>query len=262
MSIYNHLRELGFNQSEASCYLTLLDHHPVNGCRLSRLSGVSRSKVYDVLSNMAGRGLVVPLEDGLFAPLPPDELLKRLRSRFETNIGVLENHIKKKVLETSYNYIWTLKGYNEVMAKAGQMIRAAAGELYLRLDRSEGKLLLGDVRAAESRGVAIRYVSLGPPPGDFEVQITWIEPEQGTDQAVGRPIDVIVDQNEALSGRFQPGLDDDSSINWTRNQGFIATCRDSLKQCFYYHFLHKARERGQVLSGCDQKICDLIGADG
>ena len=56
--VQEQLKELGFSRYEIACYLALVARHPANGSQVSKLSGVARSKVYDVLRSMADRGLV------------------------------------------------------------------------------------------------------------------------------------------------------------------------------------------------------------
>ncbi|MCF8045374.1 MAG: hypothetical protein K9J83_05900, partial [Desulfarculaceae bacterium] len=80
------LQELGFSQYEAPCYMALVSVHPVNGSKLSRISGVARSRIYDVLRNMTAKGWVLEVDSGQYVPLPPDELAERLRHDFENSI--------------------------------------------------------------------------------------------------------------------------------------------------------------------------------
>ncbi|MEW6263956.1 MAG: helix-turn-helix domain-containing protein [Thermodesulfobacteriota bacterium] len=261
MTIYHHLKELGFTQYEISCYLTLVTHHPVNGSQLSRLSGVTRSKIYDVLKNMAHRGLVVELEGGLYAPLPPEELMQRLRTRFEANIQVLENFVKRSEQESSYEYVWTIRGYDEVLAKAGQMIETAAQEIYVRLDPAEDRSLGPRLHSAEERGLAVRCVLMGPPVRPYRVQV--VHPEWDKIQAGigGRSLDLIVDKREALVGVFETGREDDSAMNWTTNRWFIISSRDSLRHDFYHYFLYKTHDLGQELTEEERAVYELIKSE-
>lgn len=261
MTIYDRLRELGFTQYEIGCYLTLIEHHPVNGSRLSRLSGVSRSKIYEVLQNMAGKGLVVELAGGLYAPLPPDELVKRLRSRFEYNLESFEKHIKSGMSDSPYDYVWSIRGYTQVMGKAKQMVNSAEHEIYLRLDPRDGAVLDRDLKAADQRGVGVRYIALGPPPSRFDVMVVHPEYHQVERVLGGRPIDIIVDRREALVGLFLSENADESPINWTRNRWFIISSRDSLRHDFYHYFLHKTYDLGEPLTAEEKVIYDFIKSD-
>jgi len=261
MENINKLCELGFSKYEISCYLSLLSSHPINGSQLSRLSGISRSRVYDVLRKMAKKGLALEVENGLYAPLPPDELMKRLRNQFDFNLSVFKKEIKAVSKKASYEYIWFIRGYLEVMKKAGEMIRSAHEELYVRLFPKAGEILEKDLKDAEARGVGIRYIAMGDMPLTFDIQVAHPQPESLTDTIGGRSFDIISDKSEALVGIFEPENEDLSSINWTRNRLFITSSRDSLRHDFYHYFLQKVYDRKQQLTERDKNIYEFIKSD-
>jgi len=215
------LSELGFSQYEASCYLSLITRHPINGSQLSKLSGISRSRIYDVLRKMIKKEMVVEVESGLYAPLPPDELVSRLKSRFNSNINALEKLLKESAQESNYEFIWTIKGYRNVIKKASEMIKSAEEELYVRLFPKAGKLLEKDLLDAQNRGVGIRYISMGDMPKMFEIQVVHPDQEHLVKTIGGRSFDIIADKKEALVGIFEDDKENDSPINWTRNKWFI-----------------------------------------
>ena len=66
------LQRLGFTEYEAKVYLALLRHSPLTGYAVAQRSGVPRSKVYEVLNGMVGRGevLVSYGEPTQYGPLP------------------------------------------------------------------------------------------------------------------------------------------------------------------------------------------------
>ncbi len=261
MTEYSKLCELGFSRYEISCYLSLVKDHPVNGSKLSRLSGIARSKIYDVLRGLARKGLVMEVESGLYAPLPPEELLKRLRFQFESNLSLLEKELSEIGRETSYEYIWAIRGYANVMDKAKEMIDNAEKELYLRLFPEEGGVLAQALSAAVERGVGIRYIAMGKMPETFDIQV--VHPGTG-DLSVsigGRSIDIIADRREALVGILASGEEELSPVNWTRNHWFITANRDSLRHDFYHYFLQKTYDRGLALTAREEEIYRLIKAD-
>ncbi|NYA65375.1 helix-turn-helix domain-containing protein, partial [Lactobacillus salivarius] len=52
LDISTIMRKYGFNESEIKVYLTLINHEQMTGYEVSKLSGVARSKVYNVLENL------------------------------------------------------------------------------------------------------------------------------------------------------------------------------------------------------------------
>jgi sugar-specific transcriptional regulator TrmB len=252
------LKELGFSQYEAACYMALVQHHPVNGSQLSRFSGIARSRIYDVLRSLTAKGYVVEVNTGYFAPLPSDELIRRLKRSFETNIEEFEVQINKTSQKEDFEYIWTLTGYDNVMEKACAMIQSSKKEIYARLFPEADQRLGTVLKKAEKRGVAIRYIAMGEVQSDFEIQVA--HPDQDTIATTlgGRSFDIITDNSEALTGIFQQKNVDESPVNWTRNQWFVTAARDSLKHDFYHCFLYKILDLGIQLTPKEKGIYNLI----
>lgn len=258
MRIHEQLTNLGFSRYEIACYLALVGHHPANGSQLSKFSGVARSKIYDVLLNLEARGLVGQVGGGKYVPLPPEELIKRLRLQFEANVSLLREQMKRLTHEADHEHLWLIKGYDQIMAKAQDMIITSREEIYLRLFPEEGAVVDKELHRAETRGVAIRYVSLGPPPSSFAVQV--IHPEyEGLHKVIGgRAIDLVIDRSEGLTGILEGDYEDRYSVNWTRNRWFITASRDSLRHDFYHFLLHKLYERNEPLSESEKAVYRLI----
>ncbi|MCP3953377.1 MAG: TrmB family transcriptional regulator, partial [Desulfobacterales bacterium] len=133
MDNVSSLKELGFTQYEAACYMALISKHPINGSKLSKISGIARSRIYDVLRSMISKGYVLETDSSQYAPFPPDELIKKLRIKFEKNITTFEKKVDKALQEPTYDHIWTLTGYENIMLKAKQMIENAETEIYARV---------------------------------------------------------------------------------------------------------------------------------
>jgi sugar-specific transcriptional regulator TrmB len=255
------LRDLGFSQYETSCYLALVANHPSNGSQLSKLSGVARSRIYDVLRNMSRKGLVQEVGGGQYVPIPPDELVKRLRHQFESNLSVLEEQFRDVANESTYEYIWAIFGYHQVIKRAIEMIKASRKELYVRLFPEAAKHLNKYLHDALKRDVKIRYIAMGKIPLTFDVQVIHPNPETLIDKLGGYSFDIIADRSEALVGIFETGNEEHSPINWTRNRWFVIANRDSLRHDFYHYFLHKMYEQKQELSERDKNIYEVIKAD-
>jgi len=79
------LAELGLTEYEAKAYLALLTESPLSGYSIARNSGVPRSKIYEVLGSLVGKGAVLASHGDpvRYAPLSPKELLTRYRGEME-----------------------------------------------------------------------------------------------------------------------------------------------------------------------------------
>jgi sugar-specific transcriptional regulator TrmB len=261
MDIASILRDFAFSKYESSCYLALLSRHPVNGSQLSKLSGISRSRIYDVLRGLTKKGIVFEIEKGRFVPLPFEELKKRLQDRFDSNMKLLEKQLKTMEQATDHDYLLAIRGKRNVLAKAVDILDSAREELYLRLFPKTWERLEKTINDAASRGVGIRFVGMGSIPRICEIQV--IHPETKTLPAKlgGESIDIIADRSEALVGIFKKGSADDSPVIWTRNRWFVTANRDSLRHDFYHYFLHKIHELGKQLTPGEEAIYDFIKRD-
>ncbi len=256
----DELKELGFSRYEIVCYMTLLTHHPANGSQLSRMSGLARSRIYDALRNLGRKGFIDQVGKGRYIPLPPEELYKRLRNDFESNLEVLKEEIGRLEARHEVDHIWTLSGYRKVMDKAREMIGAAQKELYVRLFPAEGEELDKSLKTALNRGVEIKYVALGDPFSRFPIQVLHRDVGPLVEANNGRPFDLAIDRSEVLSGIFLQD-EQDSPVNWSRNWAFVATCREKIRHEFFSAYLHKTMDLGQPLSEREEEIYQLIKND-
>ena len=261
MDTYSNLKELGFSQYEATCYMALVAEHPVNGSQLSKISGIARSRIYDVLRNLISKGYVMEINPGQYAPLPSDELIRRLKKSFETNLNAFETQILNSTRKEDFEYVWTITGYDNVMHRAAEMIHEAKEEIYVRLFPEASLCLDPYLTEAEQRGVKIRYIAMGKIPKKFDAMVMHPDHEHLQKTIGGRSFEVITDKREALVGIFGAGQEDISPINWTRNQWFIVANRDSLRHDFYHSFLEKILDQRQELTEDELRIYSIIKED-
>jgi len=261
MDVAAILRDFAFSKYESSCYLALLVKHPANGSQLSRLSGIARSRIYDVLRNLAAKKVIFEIEKGLYVPLPFEELKKRLRGQFESNLKILDDQLNAMADQSSFEYLLTLNGVEEVLSRAKDIIDSAGQELYLRLFPHTWKGLKDHIDAAIRRGVGVRFISMGPMELHYDIQIFHPDVEHLKEKIGGESIDIIADKQEALAGIFETDNAHQSPFIWTRNHWFVIANRDSLRHDFYHYFLDKLYEKGESLSTRDQQIYAFITAD-
>jgi len=255
------LTDFGFSGYESACYMSLVAFHPANGSQLSTRSGIARSRIYDVLRSLVKKEMAFEIAQGQYVPLPPEELKKRLRRRFETNLSDLESELEAAAREPDYDYMLRINGVESILAKAAEIIDNACSEIYIRLFPEEGRRLEEAIDAASRRGVKIRYIAMGDIPLTHDVQVVHPHPEGLEEKLGGRSFDLIADRKEALAGIFEKAPSDASMVTWSRNRWFVIAGRDSLRHDFYHYFLDKLYERRIPLSARDRRIYELIKAD-
>ncbi len=230
---------IGLSEYAVTAFTSLVASHPVNGSQLSRHSGIPRARIYDVLHTLKAKGFVVESSEGMYSPIPPEELIRRLRQGHEKALSALEEKLKNAQQQPQSDVIWSIKGYEITMTKAKEMISDAEKEIYVRISPEEGVHLDPELEKARERGVKIKYISMKPVELTFEWQVIHPPPEADTDHPEDRFIDLVVDRKEVLCGMFIKGDEENSIINWGRNHWFVLSVRDSLRHDFFHYFLHK-----------------------
>lgn len=180
--VMDTLKSLGLNSYERKLYVTLIAKGTSNAGTLSELSGVPRSRTYDVLESLAEKGFVIiqsskPLK---YVAVDPKEALERLKAKYEENYKTMAERIEKvkksKVLDELQRlfkngvktvdpteFTGALKGRNSMHQQLQSLIRNSKKNFSL-LTSMEGLIefyenhikLLED---AAKRGVKIRIAA-------------------------------------------------------------------------------------------------------
>lgn len=257
---YN-LVNIGLSDYAIHAYLSLLQHHPVNGSQLSKQSGIPRARIYDLLRTLKKRGFVAEAGKGIFVPLPPDELIKQLRRDYEEDLDRFEDLAREAQTPADHDFIWTVTGYQRVMDKAREMIDAAQMEIYIRLFPQEAETLIRALKKAEKRAVQVKCIFMEPFPRTFAIQVIHPQHEVVERNLGGRSFDLVVDKEEFIGGMFTTENIEECRINWGRNRWFVTAGRDSLRHDFFHYFLYKTHNLRQALDEKEKKVYEIIQND-
>ena len=229
-TMVERLVEIGFTEYEAKAYVALLRLGPASGYQVAKESRVPRSTIYEVLAKLVMRGAVLTqsfAEQVRYAPVPPDQLLGRMRREFEGHLDALQDGLERAT-ETAAapGNTWNLAGRRSLFAYARQMIAQAQEEVALVVgDDDELDQLLPELQEAHARGMALVVVS--PTPYDAgDVPVVVYPGGPSLRQRVGHGFTLIVDGREALIGE----VDRSESAVWTTNGYAVAWALWCLKQ--------------------------------
>jgi len=128
------LQQIGFTEYEAKTYLALLKEHPATGYQISKISGVPRSMVYEVLGRLYAKGAVLETIEGratYYRPLPPKLLLDQYQNDIQGLISKLRPELNGLYENNQDNRVWTILDRNAIFAYCKQMLQAAETEVYL-----------------------------------------------------------------------------------------------------------------------------------
>lgn len=148
----------GFSDYEGRAYAALVRANPLNGYELAKASGVPRASIYGVLEKLEARRTIVRV-DGLdgtrFAPIPPAELLQRLKENYEHNLAALNEALTGLKAPAEVDRVWNARGYAAFMDQARAVLSYARQRLILAVWREEAATLAAPIAEAYDRGVEI-----------------------------------------------------------------------------------------------------------
>jgi sugar-specific transcriptional regulator TrmB len=208
---------LGFSEYEAKAYVALLRENPVTGYQLSKLSGVPRSMIYEVVGKLIARGAAMSLrQEGVvrYAPVPPEEFLDQLHREHEALITALQRDLAPPYPPPpDLEYVWNIEGRENILAKAEEMVRQAGREIYLSLTPATFPQLRPALLEAIRRG--IRVVVYSPEPLDLPGGQVVIAPvsEEAQERVEGLWLILVIDQKEVLIGEQLGALQ--ARASWT-----------------------------------------------
>jgi HTH-type transcriptional regulator, sugar sensing transcriptional regulator len=206
-AIVERLRQVGFSLYEARLYAALLRHGPQNGNELSRNSGVPSSKVYATVEKLVGEGSVQRIASAggtRFVALPPDELVDRLRRRFNDPLDYLAEKLPPLVDHVEDEVFLSVSGEGTILESARQLVSAAHEQLNISLWEPELEGLRTNIAAAAERGVRIfgmLYSATAAEPAG-----TWLRhsyEEIVGNRLGGRMLTLVADGAEALVARLR-----------------------------------------------------------
>jgi Cd2+/Zn2+-exporting ATPase len=199
----DRLGRIGFSEYEAKAYVALLRESPVTGYQLSKLSGVPRSMIYEVLGKLTARGAAMTLRtEGTtkYAPIPAAEYLGQLDREHGELISSLKEDLSGLASAPDLEYVWNIEGHENILAKASEMIARAKQRVYLALLPAMFPALQATLTMVIERGVRVvlyttRQLDL---PGG-RVVVAHVS-EETLGQARGLGLILVTDGEEVLIG--------------------------------------------------------------
>jgi len=197
----DRLAKIGFSEYEAKAYTALLRKSPVTGYELSKLSAVPRSMIYEVLAKLAARGAVMTLhQEGAtrYAPVPAAEFLDQLHREHEEVIAALKDELADLGAAPDLEYVWNIEGYENILAKAEEMIRQARECAYLAIQSDTLPALRPALEEAIGRGVrVVVYTTAALDLPGAQVVVTPMS-EEASERVEGLGLILTIDEEEVL----------------------------------------------------------------
>ena len=235
MKLINHLKELGFSQYEAKVYIALLQSSHSTGYELGKISGVPASKIYEVLSKLQDKEVVMALdtEPRKYIPLPPDDVLSRLKAHYLHSI-----HSLSEALEDIYqkehqdqHYIWNINGYESVFQKLNDFLTRAVTSIYISIWAEELELIYPVIEELEKRGIRIYIVLFGESPHKIGQMFRHGREHEIRQERGGRRLSLVIDETAMLVSHFKDKGDTIGA--YTNNKGMVLLTKDYIIHDIY-----------------------------
>jgi HTH-type transcriptional regulator, sugar sensing transcriptional regulator len=220
--LIKEMQKIGFTIYEAKIYIALLKQNPSTGYELSKISGVPQAKVYENISRLINSGAVLTVgsEPTKYVPLPPEELLKSVHTNFEKSINTIQDTLSKLNTTQNAEYVWNIKGYNQTMEKAKEIISNSKDSLMLSLWEDEILHLYEELIQAINRGVIVDVLIYGSNKLEGIDNVYYHGSDENLKElAGGRWLTLISDKKEVITG--QAILENDGISIWTSNPSIV-----------------------------------------
>lgn len=134
--IINLLKSLDFTESEAKAYISLMQNGSCSGYEVSKISGVPRSKIYNILESLYKKGYVTNSRDGkalLYKAEPIDHIISLIKNSTEDKLNLLSEQMKNFDVEKDNEQIWNINGYKNIISKCLEMVEKAEKEILIQI---------------------------------------------------------------------------------------------------------------------------------
>jgi sugar-specific transcriptional regulator TrmB len=228
------LVKIGFSEYEAKAYVALLRKTPVTGYELSKLSGVPRSMIYEVVGKLTARGAAMTLRTGSavkYAPVAPGEFLEHLQREHQDLITSLKDDLLTLSSAPNLDYVWNLEGQENIMGKAREMIGQAEQRIYIALLPATLPALLGALEGAVHQGVQVVVYTTGDLDLPGAQVIVAPLSEEALTQVGGLGLILVVDGREVLIGEWLTATQ--ARASWTSSPLLVFIAEHHLRTDLY-----------------------------
>lgn len=236
---YEFLIKVGFSLNEAKVYVTLLQNKALNGYEIAKLSGVSRSLVYDVIERLPNKGFIIKSEGVInyYVALDYNKMLEKIDN--ENHKNLLNAEAKLKLLSKKENdneFIFNIRGFDKFIDKAKERILLAKTEISLSIWKQEFALLKDDLLKAIKRGVKVYIFSFEDIILD-KAEIFSYKVKDASNLFPYRRISIIIDNNDTFIGE---NIGDKSVSIYTKNQAISSLAIDEIVlNIFWFKLIKK-----------------------
>lgn len=236
---YEFLTKVGFSLNEAKVYVTLLQNKALNGYEIAKLSGVSRSLVYDVIERLLKKGFIIKSEGAVnyYVALDYNKALEKIDNENRKNLLNAETNLKLLSKKDNDNeFIFNIRGFDKFIEKAKEKIKLAKKEISLSIWKQDFAFFRDDLSKALRRGVKVYIFSFEDIILD-NAEIFTYKVKDASNLFPYRRISLIIDNNDTFIGE---NIGDKSVSIYTKNQAISSLAIDEIVlNIFWFKLIKK-----------------------
>jgi HTH-type transcriptional regulator, sugar sensing transcriptional regulator len=192
------LQQFGFTQYESQVYTSLITvNQPLDATAIVKRSGVPRSKVYEVLSRLSEKGMILEAtveKKRLYNALPLESMIEKLKADFESNIEELRKIEVEEV--TTDDRVWMLKENQSIQSLILELSENAQESIYISGWADDLVQYLSTLEEKYEAGVEVTIHAIGEIHTSIQAVSTLIPDQQHN--TLERSRILIVDQKEMV----------------------------------------------------------------
>lgn len=251
------LNNFGITNNEAKVYISLLQMDASTGYKISKSSGVPRSKIYNILSSLEEKGLVLRSADEtpLYKSLPVSELVSKLKNDSKADIDSIQSALSGLGTVTQRESIWMIDSYAQVFERVLYQINNAKKSLYIQIYSEDlTPEIITSLAEAEKRFhkfVVILFSNSQQYSLPFERYYKHFFETDKTLDYGGKWVNVVSDGEEVTYGKLPQK---------SKNTGVITTKNSSMVFLAQEYVLHDAYNL-RSLSALKPEAQKIFGSD-
>ncbi len=210
----------GLTRQEAAIYVCLCRNGAMNGYETAKLTGISRSNVYNALAGLVEKGAAYRMEgaSSKYLSVPVEEMCDNHLRRLEEAKKYLSRNLVKGQEETD-GYI-TIEGYRHIQDKINTMLEKVEMRLYLSIPSCYIPHYLSKLEELGAANKKVVLLTDEPVNCSDAIQVYVSGPKE-------KQIRLIVDSLYVLTGDYSESENDTCLYSGQKN--FVNVLKDALR---------------------------------
>lgn len=204
--LIQNFENLGLSPNEAKVYLALLENHPITGYQLSKISGILRPVVYEMLNRLVEKGgaRIVKSNPDTYSPVEITEFLKNIEMDFTEARKHISDKLESSLSVEDSDFFWNIIGRKNIVNRLIQLIDAAEKEIYVTANKQEFfEPFASALQKKSEEGVHIDVFSYHElQTGGLTLYTYNLPYDFDTERVAKRVVQIVSDRSETLVANF------------------------------------------------------------